>query len=259
MLLDKKIIAFDLDGTLTVSKSPITTEMANLIKKLTTQKIVVIISGGSFHQFETQFLPLFLNDINLVDSLKNLILLPTSGSQRYEYDLERKVWRCTDSVNMTPVIKGKVINILNDVIVSGLYDIPPNPKGNIIEDRGTQISFSALGQLAPITEKELWDPEHKKRQKIKIALEPLMPEVGIVIGGTTTLDFLPAGFNKATGLNRLLLKLNLDKSDMVFIGDALFPGGNDYSVQEAGIETLSVKGPEETVQIIKKWLGLEVI
>ena len=86
MLSAKKIIAFDLDGTLTVSKSSITTEMANLIKELIKIKMVFIISGGRLEQFQKQFLPPFLNDDSLMPFIHNLILLPTSGSQRYEFN-----------------------------------------------------------------------------------------------------------------------------------------------------------------------------
>ena len=255
MLSAKKIIAFDLDGTLTVSKSSITTEMANLIKELIKIKMVFIISGGRLEQFQKQFLPPFLNDDSLMPFIHNLILLPTSGSQRYEFNKTKKEWEMTDKEPLKEEVKEKAKKILQEIIDSNLYDIPKNPKGDIIEDRDTQLSFSALGQDAPIEEKKIWDPDQKKRQKIKAEIEPKLPEVTIIIGGTTTLDILAKGFNKAVGLNRLLNKLNLQKSDMVFVGDGLFPGGNDYSVYEDGIETIPVKGPEETALIIKKWVS----
>ena len=105
MLPDKKIIAFDLDGTLAVSKSPITNEMASLIKQLAKERIVVIISGGSFKQFQTQFLPPFHNDDLMATLVANLILLPTSGSQRYEYDMDKKNWVRTDYESLPQDIK----------------------------------------------------------------------------------------------------------------------------------------------------------
>lgn len=254
MSLDKKIAAFDLDGTLAVSKSPVTPKMAELLKKLAEEKIVIVISGGSFAQFKTQFLPPFHNDSSMLHVMNNLILLPTSGSQRYEYDPEKREWVRTDYVPLSQEVKEKAQKALKEIIDSGLYDLPSNPKGEIVEDRDTQISFSALGQLAPIGEKELWDPDHKKRQKIKAVIEPKIPEATIRIGGTTTIDILPKGFDKAVGLSLFLDKKNLNKSDMIFVGDALFPGGNDYSVKEAGVDVVSTKGPEETAQIIENWL-----
>ncbi len=255
MLPNKKIISFDLDGTLTVSKSPITSEMANLVKKLLKQKIVFVISGGWFKQFELQFLQYFHDDNSIMPFIHNLILLPCSGSQRYEYDQIKKEWQLTDREPLDDAAKERAIKLLQEIIDSGLYEIPPNPIGKIIEDRDTQVTFTPNGQQAPIAIKRLWDPDRKKREKIKAMLTPHLPEVDILINGSSSIDIVPKGFNKAVGLKRLLKKMGLQESDMVFVGDALFPGGNDYSVFEAGVETISVKGPEETEQVIKKWLG----
>lgn len=255
MLPDKKIIAFDVDGTLTASKTLITESMANLIKKLVRQKLVVAIAGGNFKQLETQFLPPFLHDDTLLSSIHNFILLPTSGSQRYEYDEINRGWKLTDKEPLDENVKNRAKKLLQEVIDSPEYGIPPNPIGQIIEDRDTQITFTPNGQLAPVELKLRFDPDRTKREKIKAMLEPKLPEVSILINGTSSIDILPKGFSKAVGLMRLLNKIGLNKSDVVFIGDAIFPGGNDYSVYEAGFETISVKGPEETELIIKDWVG----
>lgn len=255
MLPSQKIIAFDLDGTLTVSKSSITEDMADLVKQLAKQKMVVIISGGWLKQFKTQFLPPFHNDDSMAPFVRNLILLPTSGSQRYEYNEEKKEWELTDKEPLDDGVKDRAKKLLQGIIDSGLYGIPPNPIGEIIEDRDTQITFTPNGQQAPIEIKRLWDPDRKKREKIRATLAPQLPEVDLLINGSSSIDILTKGFNKAVGLTRLLDKLNLQKSDMLFVGDALFPGGNDYSVFEAGIETIAVKGPEETASIIRQWVG----
>lgn len=251
MFQNKKIIAFDLDGTLSMSKCPITEDMAHLLEELAKQKIVVIISGGTFKQFNTQFLPSFKNDNFSSSFVKNLILLPASGSQRYEYNLEKKEWELTDQEVFSNDIKEKAKKILKEIIDSELYDIPKNPVGEYIEDRLTQLSISMLGQEAPIEQKELWDPDQKKRQKIKIILDKELPETSIIIGGTTTIDILPKGFSKAVGLLKLLDKLGLGKEDMLFIGNAIFSGGNDYSVYEIKMDTIQVSGPKETALYIK--------
>ncbi len=255
MLPDKKIIAFDVDGTLTVSKSPITLEMADLVKELCKTKIVVAISGGRFEQFKNQFLPPFYGDSTLSSFVRNLILLPTSGSQRYEYDENKKDWKLTDKEPLDEKVKDKAKKLLQEIIDSNIYGIPPNPIGDIVEDRDTQITFTPNGQQAPIEIKRLWDPDRKKREKIKEKISPELPEVDILINGSSSIDILPKGFNKAVGLKRLLEKLKLEKTDMIFVGDGIFPGGNDYAVYEAGVETIKVKGPEETASIIKDWIS----
>jgi len=255
MLPDKKIIAFDVDGTLTASKTLITESMANLIKELVKQKMVIAIAGGSFEQMQTQFLPPFLNDDSMIPFIHNFTLLPTSGSQRYQYDEIKKVWMLTDKEPLPGDAKEKAIKLLQYVIDSGQYEIPPNPIGNIIEDRDTQITFTPNGQQAPVSIKMAFDPDRKKREKIKALLEPQLPEVSILINGTSSIDILTKGFNKAVGLSRFLDNAGFKKSDVLFVGDGIFPGGNDYSVYEAGFDTIAVKNPEETESIIRGWLG----
>ena len=255
MVKNKKIIAFDLDGTLSVSKRPVTEDMALLVEALAKKMPVAIISGGTFKQFNTQFLPAFHRDGFNESFVKNLILLPTSGSQRYEYNLEKKEWVLTDIETFPEEIKDRAKKILKEIIDSGKYDIPKNPIGEYIEDRLTQLSISALGQDAPIEQKKLWDPDQKKRQKIKVVLDKELPDTSIIIGGTTTIDILPKGFTKATGLSRLLDKMGLKKEDMLFVGDAIFPGGNDYAPKEIGMDTISVSGPEEAAKYIKEWIN----
>lgn len=254
--LSKKIIAFDLDGTLAESKQVLGGEMSQLLCSLAKEKKVAIISGGSFNQFKKQFLPFFLpnkGEENLIYG--NLILLPTSGSRRYQYDIEKKDWFITDEEGMPAIVKEKTLLILNDFVLSGKYGIGPVIDGDeVIEDRVTQITLSALGQHAPLEEKSKWDPDQSKRKEIIKELSPKLSEVEINIGGTTSLDFLPKGFNKAKGLIRLLNKLEMTINDMVFVGDAIFPGGNDYSPYEAGIESIKISGPKETKEVIEKWL-----
>ncbi len=251
----KKIIIFDLDGTLAVSKSPIAPAMGDLVKQLAKRTMVVIISGGSFNQFKTQFLPPFHNDDSMTPFIRNLTLLPTSGSQRYEYDEAKKDWQMTDKVPMPDYVKEKAKKLLKEIIDSGLYDIPKNPVGDIVEDRDTQITFSGCGQSASIETKRAWDPDKKKRQRIAAVLAPELPEVSLLINAYSSIDIVTKGFNKAVGIERLLTKMDFKKSDVIFIGDGIFPGGNDYSVFEAGFETVAVKNPEDTELIIKGWLG----
>jgi len=255
MLPDKKIIAFDVDGTLTASKTLITDSMSDLIKKLIQKKMIISIAGGSFKQLETQFLPPFLNDKSMLPFIKNFTLLPTSGSQRYEYNEKNGKWEMADKEPMPEKAKKRAIELLEEVIADPQYEIPPNPYGKIIEDRDTQITFTPNGQQAPVAIKLAFDPDRKKREKIVAMLEPELPELTLLINGTSSIDILSKGFNKAVGLLRYLKKAGFEKSDVIFVGDGLFPGGNDYSVHEAGIETIAVKGPEETELLIKKWIG----
>jgi len=255
MSLDKKIAVFDLDGTLTESKQLISSEMVTLLVQLAERVIVGIISGASFNQFNKQFLPAWPAED--LPGTRNLVLLPTSGSQCYGYDQANGQWQLLDEIPFSAETKIKVMTALSEIIVDPVFgfDIPLAQLGDYAEDRRTQITFSALGQNAPIAIKRVWDPDQKKRFKIKARLETLVPEVEVNLGGTTSLDILPKGFNKAMGLGCWLKRQNFLPEDLVFVGDAVYPGGNDYSVLAAGMETIKVAGPVETAQLIKQWLS----
>ena len=123
--------------------------------------------------------------------------------------------------------------------------------GDVIEDRGSQITFSALGQQAPIDEKKKWDPDFAKRKKIKAIMDDLIPEFSVNLGGTTSVDVTKHGIDKAYGIRKLRDTLGIAIADMIFIGDALFPGGNDYPAKEAGALSIQVKDIDETKRVIE--------
>ncbi|MES2622872.1 MAG: HAD-IIB family hydrolase [Patescibacteria group bacterium] len=251
-----KIVAFDLDGTLAESKQAITHEVATILYSLSLKTKVIIISGGSYEQFTKQFVPGIVNAAKVKGNtrgLENVILMPTNGSKRYEYDVDMHMWKETQMYPFNEEIKKKVMLELNSII-AGNFDVPRNHYGEYIEDRVTQITFSALGQTAPLEEKSIWDPTRSKRLKIKEVLEKAIPEIQAHVGGMTSIDILPKNFNKATGLLRYLSEEKLSIHDMLFIGDAIFEGGNDYSPLQAGIETKKTSGPKETVEIMQTLL-----
>jgi phosphomannomutase len=123
--------------------------------------------------------------------------------------------------------------------------------GDLIEDRGSQITFSALGQEAPLAEKKKWDLDFNKRKKIKEILEPLIPAFSIQLGGATSIDVTRPGIDKAYGVKKLHEMLGVAIPDMVFVGDAIFPGGNDYPAKQAGVVSIEVRDPHETKRVIE--------
>lgn len=249
----KKIIAFDVDGTLAPSKETIEPAMTRLVLSLLMEEKVAVISGGSKERLDKQLQPLITQAMQDDSVSSNLFILPTSGSEIWIYDLGQWSWKLKSAIDFPPELKSKAVDALNKVIERALdFEIPKDHKGPYIEDRGTQITLSALGQEAPLEEKKKWDPGQSKRKKIREELLKMIgDDVEIGIAGTTSIDILPIGTSKATGLTHLLKYLGLNKEDMLFIGDAVFPGGNDYSPLQIGIETIKVDGPEETANVIQ--------
>jgi len=127
--------------------------------------------------------------------------------------------------------------------------------GEAIEDRGSQITYSALGQQAPYQEKKTWDPDFSRRKKIKAILDTMIPEFSVRMGGATSIDITKPGIDKAYGIRKLSETLGIVIDEMLFVGDALFPGGNDYPAREAGVECIQVRDHDETKRVIETILA----
>ena len=236
--LVKKLIVYDLDGTLAESKSALDTEMSALLHALLGIVKVAVISGGDWPQFEKQLISNLPQDQRLM----NLSLLPTCGTKYFQYTGD---WKKIYSEDFTADEKAKIVSSLNKALAVAGFK-PEKVWGEVIEDRGSQVTFSALGQQAPLEEKEKWDPDFTKRKKIKAILDTFIPEFSVRMGGSTSIDVTKPGIDKAYGIGKLRDLLGISLEEMVFIGDALFPGGNDYPVKEAGVVSISVRGPKET-------------
>lgn len=247
-VFSKQLIMFDLDGTLGKSKCALDPEMEQLLQKLITIKKVAIISGGGYPQFQTQVLNAFPRD----EHFTNLFLLPTSGTRLYSW---RGTWNEQYAEHLSPREKEKVMVSLNMALKQAGHIQPAKIYGPIIEDRGSQITFSALGQQAPVEEKAVWDPTREKREAIVSFLQPRIPEFDVRIGGSTSIDITKKGVNKAYGIRKLEEFLHLTPDDIIFVGDTLFPGGNDYPAKATGVDCIPVKNPEDTKKLISGWLN----
>ena len=79
----------------------------------------------------------------------------------------------------------------------------------------------------------------------------LIPEFSVRLGGTTSVDITKPGIDKAYGIRKLRDTLGIAIEEMIFIGDALFPGGNDYPAKEAGVVSIQVRDPNESKRVIE--------
>jgi HAD superfamily hydrolase (TIGR01484 family) len=239
----KKLVVFDLDGTLAESKSSLDAEMSTLLHELLATVKVAVISGGDWPQFEKQVLSHLPQD----ERLNDLSLLPTCGTKFFRYS---GTWIKIYSEDFTADEKSEIVRSLGKAVENAGFKVE-QIWGEVIEDRGSQITYSALGQHAPLDEKSKWDPDYSKRKKIKAALDPLLPEYSVRMGGATSIDVTKPGIDKAYGVRKLREILGISLKEMIFIGDALFPGGNDYPAEEAGVVAIPVRGPEDTKRVIE--------
>ncbi|HTE57608.1 MAG TPA: HAD-IIB family hydrolase [Verrucomicrobiae bacterium] len=249
----KKAIAFDLDGTLADSKSPVEDRVSELLGQLLEKFHVCVISGGKFGQFEKQL----LSNLKVApDKLEKLHLMPTCGTRYYHFDAGRGEWEQVYAEDFTESEKKKIIAALN----KGFDDLGLREKevyGETVEDRGSQVTFSVLGQdivdelgKEGVRRKEEWDPDNSKKQKVRDYVAPLIPDFEVRVGGVTSIDVTKLGIDKAYGMKKLMGVLDISKDDILFLGDRLQEGGNDYPVKAMGIDSLEVSRWQDTALAI---------
>jgi phosphomannomutase len=243
----KKIIIFDLDGTLTKSKSDLDHEIASLICELLRLRYVAVTSGCSFQQFESQFLSRLPKSANLC----NLFLFPTCSASGYYYDRKRRRFSQAYTNHLSAHDVKKIRRSFARVFAEIAYSHPAKTYGPVFENRGSQVTFSALGQKAPLRLKRKWDPDQQKRFRIRRLLRAQLHNFEISIGGTTSIDVTRKGVNKTLCVKKLREHLNVNRKDMLFVGDALFRGGNDHIMKSTGIRCISISGPKQTEELIR--------
>ena len=253
----KDLIVFDLDGTLAETKSPMDQEMTHLLGRLLDQKKVAVIGGGRYALFKEQFLrPL---DLPAAEK-KRLFLFPTTATVFYRY---ARGWKKVYAHELRAAEKKRIRAAFRAAFKEVGYEQPKKTYGRVIEDRGTQMTFSALGQdvvkilgkKKGVALKNKWRYEHTKT-KLAIAkvVGRLLPGLEVRAAGHTSIDVTKKGIDKAYGLHQMETYLKVKIRHMLFIGDAIFPGGNDYAALKTGVDYIPVEGPEETKKIIRKLL-----
>lgn len=239
-LKDKLMFAFDLDDTLAPSKSPLDPAMAQTLRRLLDKRQVAVISGGTYEQFEGQL----LQNLHLTPAqAANLHLLPTCGTCYLLFGDDQ--WRYLYRRGLSDEQRRNVSDILEQEARNlGLWE--EDPWGPIIEDRFSQVTFSALGQSAPLEAKRSWDPDGSKKNALVEAVSGLVPDLAVRGGGSTSVDVTEKGIDKAYGMEQLLEQTGISKDKVVFFGDRLDVCGNDYPVKAAGFDTVAVEGWEDT-------------
>ena len=239
----KQLVAFDLDGTLAESKQAIQPDMAEAIADLLGVAHVSVISGGDWPQFDKQV----ASRLPERADLSRLWLMPTTGTKLYTH--KDGSWSAVYAELFSDEEKKKIIDAFGASLDATGFK-PEQTWGERIEDRGSQITFSALGQEAPIEAKEKWDPDFAKRKVIQADLKQRLPGLAINMGGTTSIDITREGVDKAYGLKKLRDESGIPLDAMMFVGDAIFPGGNDYPAKELGLDTVRVRDPKDTLSVI---------
>ncbi len=251
--LGKKLIVFDMDGTLTKTKSNLEPYMSRALTALLKEKRIAVIGGGTYKQFRRQF----VGELKCPPSLlSRLFLFPTTANSFYRY---HKGWKRVYGFELSENERASIKKAFEDVLREIHYVQPKKIYGKVIEDRRTQVTFSALGQdvVAMLGEKgvrlkEKWTRENTPL-KLKIArmVQERLPKLEVHAAGFTSIDVTRKGIDKAYGLRQIKKHLHMPIKDMLFVGDAIFPGGNDYAAVRTGVDYVKVDGPKEAQKVIQ--------
>jgi phosphomannomutase len=250
-----RLVAFDLDDTLAPSKSPVHPRMAGLLVRLLEVVEVCVISGGQFSQFGAQLLVGLAVDRPTL--LGRMHLMPTCGTQYYRFDAPSGTWAQQYSENLTEDEKRSALAAV-EVEARRLGLWASDTWGPILEDRGSQVTFSALGQAAPVAAKKAWDPDGEKKRALRAAVALLLPGLEVRAGGSTSIDITRRGIDKAYGMARLAELTGIPIADMLFVGDRLDPEGNDYPVLALGIAAHAVEDWGDTADFVEDFLAERV-
>ena len=249
-----RVLAFDLDDTLAITKSPISAAMADLLGRALLVYELCVISGGSFQQIRDQV----IRQLDVPpEQLARLHIMPTSGTRYYRFEIGQHEWVKQYAEDLTDAEKENIIEVLTTSAKQlGYWEA--SPYGDIVEDRGSQITFSALGQKAPPEVKYPWDPDRAKRENWRRLAAEQLPDLAVGIGGTTSLDVTRKGVDKAYGMTKLMNILNLGADQIVFFGDQLQEGGNDHPVIQTGVTTITVRDSIDTTVALAAIVAVSV-
>jgi HAD superfamily hydrolase (TIGR01484 family) len=242
-----KAVVFDLDDTLAPSKSPLDPSMATALVSLLERLPVCIISGGRFEQFQTQVLDRLTAPEQI---LSRLHLMPTCGTRYYRR--QQGAWSLVYSEDLSAEQRARIKQVLEETSRAlGYWE--PHPWGALIEDRGSQVTYSALGQAAPLDAKAAWDPDGTKKSLLVARAAPLLPDFEVRGGGSTSIDVTRKGIDKAYGVRKLMGQINATAEELLFVGDRLDETGNDYPVLTVGVPCVPVARWQDTLIVIAQF------
>lgn len=225
---------FDLDKTLTASRSPMVADHQEIFEKLCNTSDVTVVTGGTVEHIREQITPRFEGKYHLLAQSGNHAI-DISGAELWREELSE-----TQSAAIHECIEK----------LRAYFNVSENDPNDHIEHRGAQISYSVVGFHAPIDVKYAFDPDESKRTAALAALPDEIKKLHMagvegVPAGTTTYNFIPLGKHKGYNVARFADLKAWARNECVYVGDALFPGGNDETVIGV-VPTKAVSSPDDT-------------
>ena len=243
-----RAVLFDVDDTLAESFKPPAPEMVERLIALLSHVPVALVSAAGFPRIERDF----LGTISASPDAGRFYVLSNSTTECFAYREDQ--WKLLYRISFKKEGRAEIVRAMEGIATETGIALDPAHPPRIIEQE-SKVAYAALGLDASAEEKAAWDPDTSKRILLQNALKQHFPDFEVRIGGKTTVDVLPHGMNKAYGVAWLSKELGIPCPEMLFIGDAFYPGGNDEVVVPTGIQTRETSGPDETLRFIDDLLS----
>lgn len=198
-----------MDQTIAPARQPILESMFKLLSN--TGKDIIIVSGQEVDKIKWQS--------------KNLSAYVLGQNGNHAVDPSGlELW----NIPLEPHHRDQILDHISEIMA--ILDHEVNHDWNPIEDRGAQITFSPIGNTAPVDIKKTYDPDRKKREHFLKTIPFASEDLIVKIGGSTSLDYIHKDRHKGTNVKKLIDLLGWNKDECIYYGDGLFPGGNDEAV-----------------------------
>jgi len=211
----------DLDGTLCKSKQNCEPDMIRELTRINEKMKLFIVSGAELSRMQTQA------------PLKWVTYFAQNGNEQHDGVGEKRF----NELNNKKEILEHIHKIAESIDLTITDDM--------IDDRGSQISFSFVGHNAPYEDKIMFDPDRTFRMQIL----KKHPFHNAFVAGTTCIDYIPK--TKGENIQHYLNLRKIKTAECLYIGDALETGANDATVVGI-IPTFAVKTPEDTLKFLKQ-------
>ncbi len=226
-----KLVAFDLDGTLTQHKSPLSAEARDVLDALRRTRSLLMVGAGSCLRIFRQM------GEYPIDILGNY------GLQYAEYDPAAKDLRFVFDKRL-PCDRESVLRRANAFRAKhGFTEFA----GDSVEfhDSGV-VTFALLGTKAVLADKLAFDPDRSRRRAVYDEVKALFPDYKVFVGGSSSFDMAPAPYDKAYALSALCAERGLAHDEVLYVGDDYGPGGNDESVFQSDFPFLPIDDYRDT-------------
>ena len=234
-----KLIAMDLDGTLTQHKTPLSDEHRDILTRLSKKYKLLMVGAGMCRRVFEQ-MGRFPIDI-----------LGNYGMQYAEYNPETKdidivfnEVRDTDRESVDRRV----------TMMREKYGFTEFAGDNVEYHSSGCVTFPVLGTKAKQEDKLAFDPDRKKRRAIYEDVKSVFSDYTVFVGGSSSFDMAPFPFDKAYALGKYCDERGIKHSEVVYIGDDYGEGGNDESVYKADFNYLTIDDYRDFPEVVKELL-----